>query len=272
MQFVSCVPYTVPGGQSPPGCNTLIRPQALSGQVYRHLLRMILAGDLAPDSSLQEVELAAQLGVSRTPARGPSEAGRKRLHRGPAQSQRPGAPSGAGTGPLPSNPRALEGPAAELACGRLTAADLAPLEARPRRARRVGPGLLRRAKVDRIRRDAAPAGGGAVPQSGPGGGDRQAARAVPAGDGAGRAGARRSGRLTPAEREWLLREEWRQHAAVVAALKSGDPAESRTAMVEHLLSISASRAGRVPSRSEAARGRRPAVGRCSIRVKLEHHT
>ncbi|NMM26884.1 MAG: GntR family transcriptional regulator [Glaciimonas sp.] len=45
------------------------RPVALSGRVYETLRANIRNGKIAPEQPLQEVQLAAQLGVSRTPVR-----------------------------------------------------------------------------------------------------------------------------------------------------------------------------------------------------------
>jgi DNA-binding GntR family transcriptional regulator len=45
------------------------RPVALSGQVYETLRTSIRNGNILPGQPLQEVQLAAQLGVSRTPVR-----------------------------------------------------------------------------------------------------------------------------------------------------------------------------------------------------------
>lgn len=45
------------------------RPVALSGRIYETLRANIKNGKIAPEQPLQEVQLAAQLGVSRTPVR-----------------------------------------------------------------------------------------------------------------------------------------------------------------------------------------------------------
>ena len=45
------------------------RPTLVRDGVYEHLRRAVLDGDLAPGEHLGEVELGAQLGVSRTPIR-----------------------------------------------------------------------------------------------------------------------------------------------------------------------------------------------------------
>ena len=41
----------------------------LTDQIYRHLLDRILSHELPPGSALREVDLAGQMGVSRTPVR-----------------------------------------------------------------------------------------------------------------------------------------------------------------------------------------------------------
>ena len=46
-----------------------VYPLPAPEQTVAHLRRLILEGDLEPGARLQEVDLAAQLGVSRTPVR-----------------------------------------------------------------------------------------------------------------------------------------------------------------------------------------------------------
>ncbi len=108
----------------------MIQANKLSDQVYQHLLQEVLSGHLAPGDVLREVELAAQLGVSRTPVR-------EGLGRLAAQGlaeiranrsvvvRRLGAEQ---LRHIYQVREALEGLAAELACRRLTPADLAHLE------------------------------------------------------------------------------------------------------------------------------------------------
>ena len=47
----------------------MITVQTLTSQVYERMLQMIVTGELIPGSSLRESDLAARLGVSRTPVR-----------------------------------------------------------------------------------------------------------------------------------------------------------------------------------------------------------
>jgi DNA-binding GntR family transcriptional regulator len=108
----------------------MIQPQTLSRQVYEHLLRKIFSGELTPGTALRESELSEQLGVSRTPIR---EALGRLAEYGVVQS-RPNH------GCLVSRfgreelihlhqvREALEGMAAELACGKLSTEDFACLD------------------------------------------------------------------------------------------------------------------------------------------------
>jgi DNA-binding GntR family transcriptional regulator len=51
------------------GSAPIERSERVADQVYRKLRRAIILGDFAPSSRLREVEIAASLGVSRTPVR-----------------------------------------------------------------------------------------------------------------------------------------------------------------------------------------------------------
>jgi DNA-binding GntR family transcriptional regulator len=114
----------------------VLQPQTLARQVYEYLLAKIFAGELKPGSALRESELCAQLGVSRTPIR---EALGRLSEYGVVQSR---ANHGCVVSQLGSEElihvhqvrEALEGMAAELACGKLTDADFAHLEALSRAA------------------------------------------------------------------------------------------------------------------------------------------
>jgi DNA-binding GntR family transcriptional regulator len=125
--------YTVCSNQdnAPSETISMVRPQPLAEQVYQHLLRMILARDLAPGSPLQESDLAARLGVSRTPIR---EALGRLAEYGVVETKPNHTAVVRRLGPeelvhFYQAREALEGMAAELACGRLTAADCARLDA-----------------------------------------------------------------------------------------------------------------------------------------------
>lgn len=109
----------------------MIAIQALSDQVYRHLLGEILSGELASGTALREPELATTLGVSRTPIR---EA-LGRLAKDGLLEIRPNRSAvvrrlrGEELRHIYQVREALEGLAAELAAGKLTREDLARLKA-----------------------------------------------------------------------------------------------------------------------------------------------
>ena len=109
----------------------MIHARTLSRQVYDHLLRRIFDGGLVSGSPLREVDLAARLGVSRTPIR---EALGRLAEYGVVET-RPN--HGAIVRRLGRDElvhlhqvrEALEGMAAEMACGRLDEDDFARLDA-----------------------------------------------------------------------------------------------------------------------------------------------
>jgi len=108
----------------------VIQANKLSDQVYHHLLAEVLAGRLAPGTVLREVELAGQLGVSRTPVR---EGLGRLAAQGLAEIRANRSAVVRRLGPEQLRHtyqvrEALEGMAAELACRHLTAADLAHLD------------------------------------------------------------------------------------------------------------------------------------------------
>lgn len=108
----------------------MIQPNKLSDQVYKQLLRDVLSGRLPSGTVLREVELAGQLGVSRTPVR--EALGRLAGH-GLAEirANRSAVVRHLGDEQLRhiyQVREALEGMAAELACPRLTAGDFARLD------------------------------------------------------------------------------------------------------------------------------------------------
>ena len=115
----------------------MLQPQTLARQVYEQLLRQIFSGELKPGSPLREAELSVQLGVSRTPIR---EALGRLAEYGVVES-RPNhgcVVSRLGRDELihlHQVREALEGMAIELACGKLTDADFAHLEALAEAAR-----------------------------------------------------------------------------------------------------------------------------------------
>jgi DNA-binding GntR family transcriptional regulator len=217
----------------------VFEPLTLSRQVYEHLLRQIFSGKLTPGSPLREADLSAQLGVSRTPIR---EALGRLSEYGVVEC-RPN--HGAVVRRLGRDElihlhqirEALEGMAIELACGRLTDADFARLDAL-----------------------AEAAGDPSVPEY---------FRAIDELDvGLHQLVADRSGnpilareirklhdmtmlihvqfetvliggrRIDPGER-WEVRGiGWREHLDIIAALKSGKPEDCHAAMVAHIRSAS----------------------------------
>src|SRR5262249_2829946 len=108
----------------------MVQVRTLGRQVYEHLLQRIFSGELVPGTTLREGELAAQLGVSRTPIR---EALGRLSEYGVVES-RPN--HGAIVRRLGREElihiyqvrEALEGMAIQLACGKLTDADFARLD------------------------------------------------------------------------------------------------------------------------------------------------
>lgn len=109
----------------------MIATQALSDQVYKHLLGEILSGGLFSGALLREPDLAATLGVSRTPIR--EALGRLAkdglLEIKPNRSAIVRRLRAEDLRHIYQVREALEGLAAELAAGKLTAADLARLKA-----------------------------------------------------------------------------------------------------------------------------------------------
>lgn len=111
--------------------------QSLVEQIYEQLLREILAGQLPPGVPLRESELATRLGVSRTPVR---EAISRLSAYGVVESRHNRSAvvrrlTWADPGYIHQMREALEGMAAEQACGRLSAADFARLDALSEAAR-----------------------------------------------------------------------------------------------------------------------------------------
>jgi DNA-binding GntR family transcriptional regulator len=108
----------------------MITVHTLTSRVYERLLQMIVAGEVAPGSSLREADLAARLGVSRTPVREALH----RLEEYGLVAMRPN--HGAVVRRLGREEvvaihqlrEAMEGLACELACGRLTTEDFTRLD------------------------------------------------------------------------------------------------------------------------------------------------
>src|SRR5262245_40469846 len=108
----------------------MIRANPLSDQVYNHLLDKIVARELSPGHALHEVELAQRLGVSRTPIR---EALARLVEDGLVEIQPNRRSLVRRLGPddmrhIYQVREALEGMAAELACGRFEPEELDALE------------------------------------------------------------------------------------------------------------------------------------------------
>ncbi|WP_165069683.1 GntR family transcriptional regulator [Paludisphaera rhizosphaerae] len=234
----------------------MLQPRKLADQVYDHLLRMILAGELEPGSPLQETDLAARLGVSRTPVR---EALGRLSEFGVVVTR---ANHTAVVRPLGAEElvhfhqvrEALEGMAAELACGKLTAEDFARLESLAEAARDP----KRAGYLDAFNEF-----------------DRELHAIV-----AERSGnpvlAReigklhrltmivheqlepiliRGGRYGPEDQVRLRQAGFEQHCAIVALLRDGSPAACRQAMIDHIRYSCEYKVGLMP---EAAPPRGPA--------------
>jgi DNA-binding GntR family transcriptional regulator len=224
--------------------------QTLSLQVYEHLLRRIFAGELPPGSPLGEAELAAQLGVSRTPVR---EALCRLAEYGVVETRRNHNAVVRRLGReelihLHQVREALEGMAAELACGRLTEADFARLDALAAASRDEGAADYLAAfdafDVGLHRLIADRSGNPLLA--------REAAKLhdltmlihielesalIP------------GHRLDPAEPVEIRRACWHQHTEIVAAQKSGDPGACRRSMIEHIRSIGRYKAALMPPES-----------------------
>jgi DNA-binding GntR family transcriptional regulator len=217
----------------------MVQVRTLGRQVYEHLLRQFFSGELAPGTALREGELAAKLGVSRTPIR---EALGRLSEYGVVESRPNHVAIVRRLGRdelihLHQVREALEGMAIELACGKLTDADFARLDALAEAARdpsapqyfRMSDELdvgLHQLIADRS-------------------GNPILAREI-----------RRlhdmtmlihdqfetvliSGRRIDPDERWELREiGWREHVEIIAALKSGKPDDCRAAMVAHIRSAS----------------------------------
>jgi DNA-binding GntR family transcriptional regulator len=215
----------------------VLQPQTLSRQVYEHLLRQIFAGELTPGSPLREAELSTQLGVSRTPIR---EALGRLTEFGVVES-RPNhgcVVSRLGRDQLVhlhQMREALEGMAAELACGKLTEGDFALLDTLAEAARdHTAPDYLKACDKFDVTLHSLIAERSGNPLL-----VREIRKlhdmtmlihdqleAFLIG-----------GHRVDPEEQWELRRlGWREHVKIVAALKSKWPDRCRAAMVAHIQS------------------------------------
>jgi DNA-binding GntR family transcriptional regulator len=207
----------------------------LADRVYEDLLRKILTGQLPPGTPLREVVLARQMNVSRTPIR---EAIGRLTEYGVVET-RPNRSAvvrrltWADPGYIHQMREALEGMAAELACGRVTPADFARLDALAEAARDPhGPDFFAAFDAHDLalhRLIARRAGNPLM--------EREIRRLqdltlliehqlelVLIGD----------HRIEEADRRHMKQVASGQHAKIVEALRAGEAAGSRRAMVDHL--------------------------------------
>jgi len=199
----------------------MVEVSKLYHQVYKHVLGEIMAGRLAPGHTLRETDLAALLKVSRTPIR---EALRKLAADGLVELRLNRSAVVRRLGPeqlahIYQVREALEGMACELACGRLTAADLARLEELAAGVQAKEPASYHTFDVELHRLVAARSGNPVLAREIAKFHDLvQLVRARTA---------------TLAE---TLELAHRQHLAIVAALKACDAGTARQAMIEHIRS------------------------------------
>jgi DNA-binding GntR family transcriptional regulator len=225
----------------------MIQAETLARKVYEHLLRQIFSGELSPGSPLRESELSNQLGVSRTPIR---EALGRLSEYGVVKSRPNHGCVVARMGrdeliELHQVREALEGMAAELACGQLTAADFARLDALVEASRdESAPDYLEACDEFDVTLHALIAERS---------GNRLLVREI-----------RKlhemtmvihdqleafliGGHRVDLEEQWELRRTgWREHSKIVSALKSGNPDRCRAAMVAHIRSASQYKARLMP--------------------------
>jgi DNA-binding GntR family transcriptional regulator len=233
----------------------MITVHTLTSRVYERLLQMIVAGELTPGCSLRESDLAARLGVSRTPVREALH----RLEEYGLVAMRPN--HGAVVRRLGREEviaihqvrEAMEGLACELACGRLTPEDLARLDDLAEAARephapnhfeafdrfdaelhatvaaRSGNPLLVReiVKLHRISMLVH---------------DQLESIQVDA------------QRMSPAERDETRSMFWRQHVVILDELRSGSRSGARRAMIKHVRATCAYRTRLIspPAQAEPA--------------------
>ena len=229
------------------GLPIMIQAQTLARQVYEHLLQKIFSGELTAGSPLRESELSERLGVSRTPIR---EALGRLSEYGVIQS-RPNhgcVVSRLGRDELihlHQVREALEGMAAELACGRLSADDFVFLDALAEAARhQSAPDYFK--KFDEfdvgLHRLIADRSGNPI-----------LAREI-----------RKlqdmtmlihdqlenvliNGRRVDPDEQWEIRRNcWREHVEIIVALKSAKPEACRAAMISHIRTTSQYKARLMP--------------------------
>ena len=210
----------------------MIQTNPLSEQVYENLLDRILTGHMRPGAALREIDLAGELAVSRTPVR---EALARLVEDGLAEIKPNRRTIVRRLGraeiiELYQVREALEGSAAELACGKLTAVDLAQLDSLAARVDQAdAAGYLEahyRLDVCLHRLIASRSGNALL------------ARAI-----------HKFHNLMYLLRDRFAKQEEemkladRQHRDILAALRSADPAASRRAVVHHLRTFAAFSAG-----------------------------
>jgi DNA-binding GntR family transcriptional regulator len=202
----------------------VLRTTKLSDQVYELLLRRISTQAYPPGAPLRELELVAQLGVSRTPIR---EALLRLAENGLVQmtgrSARVRRLNKADVLHIYQVRRALEGVAIGLACGRFSAEDFAKLDAlTPAESLEATPKFdeacfeldIQLHRLIAVRSD-----------------NPFLAQEI-----------KKLHDLVQlvhkpvAERRGRLTEELRQHGRIIAALKTGDRQASRKALLDHLRS------------------------------------
>lgn len=225
----------------------MIHARTLARQVYDHLLRRIFDGGLVPGSPLREVELAEELGVSRTPVR---EALGRLAEYGVVET-RPN--HGAIVRRLGRDElihlhqvrEALEGMAAEMACGRLDEVDFAQLDALAEAARdERAPGYFEACDefdvglhwliADRSGNPVLAREIGKLLDMTMRIHDQLETVLIP------------SHRIDPGEPGELRRMCWHHHVAIIDALKSGKPDDCRRTMVTHLRATIQFKAGLMP--------------------------
>ena len=214
------------------------RSRTRAEHAYEGILRMILAGELSPGEPLREADLAERLNVSRTPVR---EALGRLAEYGVVQNRPNAGAVVRRLGPaelaqIHEVREALEGHAAERACGRLSADDLQRLDrlAEACRVEEETPAFFERFDAFdlALHRTIAERSGNPI-----------LAREIVKLHGL--------TMLIHEQLEWVLlngvpgpaidrrairRLAWRQHVAIINALRSGGPGDCRRAMVEHVRS------------------------------------
>jgi DNA-binding GntR family transcriptional regulator len=243
----------------------MIRPQTPPEQVCQHVLRMILARELEPHVPLQEAELAERLGVGRGPVRA---ALRHLAEFGIVEARPNQSVMARHLGPgelvhLHQAREALEGMAAELACGRLTPEDFARLDDLSLAAHdRKAPGYFAafNAFDVELHRTVATRSGNPI-----------FAREIAKLHGLTvmiheqlELVLIRGGRLVPGERQRIRELGFEQHIRIISALKKGDPSACRRAMLDHIRSHCEFKVALMPA---TARPGRPAKANGRSRVR-----